>query len=66
MQIFTLFYQIKKIVDGVGSKKSELLSKGLSETCEPSEQSIKNIMAFSQAYSCDKSDAIGDIEYISN
>lgn len=66
MQIFTLFYQIKKIVDGVKIKKTDVMLKGLSEKYEPSDQSIKNIMAFSKSYNYDKSDAVGDVEYFSN
>ncbi|MDA3894034.1 MAG: hypothetical protein PF517_20430 [Salinivirgaceae bacterium] len=67
MQISTLLFQIKEMVGFKKVKKAdELIFDELSDTFEPSTQSIKNIMAFSSAYHYDKSDAIGDIEYLIN
>ncbi len=67
MQISTIYYQLKKMM-GINkiAKADSLLSNGLSESFEPSAKSIKNIMAFSDAYHYDKSDSIGKIEYLIN
>jgi len=67
MQKTTLFYQLKKMMGNSERKKvDKLLLAGLSESFEPSENSIKNILAYSNAYRCDKSDAIGQVEYLIN
>jgi hypothetical protein len=48
-------------------KKAErFVVDGLSETFEPSSKSIKNILAYSNAYRYDKSKSIGDVEYLIN
>lgn len=67
MQISTLYYQVKKMM-GIEkvNKADRLVSDCLSETFEPSEKSIKNIMAFSNAYRYDRSESIGDVEYLIN
>lgn len=67
MQISTLLYQIKKMVGLHKMKKADdMFIGGLSDSYEPSNQSISNIMAFSSAYRYDKSEAIGNIEYLIN
>ncbi len=67
MQISTFFYFLKKSIGkGEQKKADELILAGLSESNEPSKNSIEKIMAFSNAYCYNKSDAIGEIEYIIN
>ena len=67
MQIFTIFYQLKKMM-GIDKVKeiNSLLIDGVTESFEPSLSSINKIMAFSNAYQHSKSDMIGDVEYMIN
>lgn len=67
MQISTIYYQLKKMM-GINqvTKANSLIVRGLSESFEPSTKSIKNIMAFSDAYQYNKSESIGEIEYLIN
>ena len=67
MQISTIYYRLKKMM-GVNqvTKADNLIIGGLFGSFEPSAKSIKNIMAFSDAYRYDKSDNIGKIEYLIN
>ena len=67
MQISTFYYQLKKMMGFNKMKEDDrLLRSCLSESSEPSEKSIKNIMAFSAVYRYDKSAYIGDVEYLIN
>ena len=67
MQIFTFFYHVRRMI-GIGEDKKfdNLLLSGISESHNPSDETIKNIMAFSNAYRQEKSDAIGYLEYLIN
>ncbi len=67
MQIFTFFYQFKKMLGKNERIKAErLLADGLSESFEPSEKTVKNIMAYADAYRHSKSQVIEEFEYIIN
>lgn len=67
MQIITLFYQVKKMMGIYESKRADkLLKAGLTDSFEPSENCVNNILAFSKAYRCDKSAALGQVEYLIN
>lgn len=67
MQIITLFYQVKKMMGFVDVNKADkLLKAGLTNSFEPSEKCVNTILAFSKAYRCNKSDAIGQVEYLIN
>lgn len=53
----------------VGNKNNaadDFIRQGLNEEFSPSEQTLKNIKAFSDAYCLKKSDSIGDIESVLN
>lgn len=67
MQIFTFCYQLKKMM---GLKKvkqvDDFINAGLTDSFEPTDLSVKNIMAFANAYKHDKSDYLGDVDYIIN
>ncbi len=66
-KISTIFYRVKRMV-GLMSKKEadKLIAKGLTDSFEPSQESMDNILSFSRAYKYEKSESMGDIEYIIN
>ena len=67
MEKSTIKYQLTKMIKVYEDKKAnDLLIKGLSNSFEPSSNSIKNIMSFSDAYCYNKSDSLGEIEYLIN
>jgi len=67
MPISTIFYFVRKIVGKNRVKNADkLIVDGISESFEPSKESINRIMSFSDAYCYDKSESIGDVEYLIN
>ena len=67
MQIFTLYFHFKKMLGLPLEKKADqLIIDGLSDSFEPSEKTISNLLAYSNAYRFEKSDALGEIEYLIN
>lgn len=66
-RIYTLFYQIGKMVGFSKNKKAdEFLNQGLKNEFEPSKQSVSQIMAFASAYHYEKTENIGDVDCILN
>lgn len=67
VRIFTLLYRVNKMI-GVKQQGGMdlLLNKALRNELSPSEQTLKNIKAFSDAYSCAKSKSMGKFENILN
>lgn len=67
MQIFTFYYQLKKMMGFNRVRKAdEFMQAGLNDSFEPSEISVKNIMAFANAYHHEKSELIGDVDCLLN
>jgi hypothetical protein len=67
MKIFTFQFYLKKMWGKHESAETSLfIKKGLAEKFEPNEQSIKNILAFSDAYRHEKTASIGSVEYLMN
>lgn len=67
MKTFTFNYYLKKMWGKrIHSKSSLFIHKGLNANFEPHEQTIKNILAFSDAYRHAKSEHVGDVEYLMN
>lgn len=67
MQIFTLRFYLKKMMGLANNRKSDnFIKMGLTNSFEPTENSVKNIMAYAQAYKHDKSEMLGDVDYIVN
>lgn len=67
VKFFTLLYRVKKMV-GISNNENvdDFIKKGLNDEFSPSEQILKNIMAFSDAYCYNKSNSIGDLENVLN
>lgn len=64
---FTFLFRLKKMW---GSKKayqkSRFIHDGITEVYEPQPQTLKNIMAFADAYRCQKTETIGNAESMMN
>jgi len=64
---FTFYYYLKKMFHPEGNQsKSEFLNKAINESFEPSPATLKNIMAFSDAYRTKKTESMGNVEFIIN
>lgn len=62
-KIFTLFYRVKKMVGkNKQDEASVFINKALRNEFSPSEQTLKNIKAFADAYYYAKSESVGDLE----
>ena len=66
MQIFTFYLKKLMGIKRNDKKVDEFITKCLSDSYEPSSNSIKNIISFSDAYRYEKSKTIGEIEYLTN
>ncbi|MBI9065688.1 MAG: hypothetical protein JEZ09_00270 [Salinivirgaceae bacterium] len=67
MRIITICYQLKKMFGiNESTKADKFVMDGLSESYEPSEKTLTNILGFSNAYRFEKSKNIGDVEYLIN
>jgi len=63
----TFYYLLKKMYRNEGpDPKSDFLEKTLTDSFKPSADSIKNIMAFSDAYVVKKVKNMGNVEFIIN
>ena len=66
MQIFTFYFKKMMVIKEHTGKTDKFLLKGLSDSYEPSTDSIKKIISFSDTYRYEKSETIGEIEYLIN
>jgi hypothetical protein len=66
-KISTIFYRVKRVMGLMKHEEADMLiAKGLTDSFEPSQESMSNILSFSRAYKHEKSENIGDIEYLIN
>lgn len=61
----TLIFTFSNIGDE-HSKKEDFLVKGLNGEFAPSEDSVRNIMAFAKAHSAEKTKSVGVVEMVLN
>ncbi|MGE4287731.1 MAG: hypothetical protein AB7E36_03505 [Salinivirgaceae bacterium] len=67
IRIFTFYYSLKKMWGRkANGEVSMFIHKGLNHKFEPNDQTIKNILAFSDAYQQKQSKSIGTVEYLIN
>lgn len=67
IRIFTFYYSLKEMWGSkANGSASMFIHKGLNQNFEPNEQTIKNILAFSDAYQQKQTKSIGPVEYLMN
>ncbi len=67
IRIFTFYYYLKEMWGRkTNGEASMFIHKGLNQKFEPNEQTIKNILAFSDAYQQKQTKSIGTVEYLMN
>ncbi len=67
MKIFTFhFYQKKMWGKQTNASTSLFIKNGLVSRFEPNEQTIKNILAFADAYHQQHTESIGNVDYLIN
>jgi hypothetical protein len=64
---FTFQFYLKKMFRTDGIKpKSKFINDALSDSYGPSSATVKNIMAYSDAYRTEKTESMGNVEFIIN